>query len=394
MQKSHSKVWKQLQALESSIFGYIKNAVEDAEVAKDLCQDVFIQALQKMDELNPEVSPHNWLKTVSRNRIINYYRERQRRTYVELSESTIRTELKTENWDQTVEHAIRQLPDDQRDILMLRELEGYSYRDLADHFQRSEAAVTSLLKRARISFTRFYLLNHLPDWFRKYSDDLSVEDIGRFINAFDPPLDLLDEIEAKSQHYFESIRQTWNKIHEHLFPKIYLDRIMDFLGSDKENRVLDLGCGSGVVSTRVAITGKHVIGVDKNKGMLYELVRIRNSMGLKNLQLVRGNITGLPFKKIYVNELFLTLVLHHVSDPHLLLQKAAGYLQKDGYLILVEFDRHTNRQLADTMHDLWLGFEPRLIERWCRKEGLIPVKTEMWTAGENVNAYYYIFQKQ
>lgn len=394
MKKKHSEVWKKLHSYESLIFGYVKNAVEDAEIARDLCQDVFIQALVNMDQLDPDQNLYNWLKTVARNRIINYYRERKRRTFVELTESTIRTELETGNLRQTIEAVIKQMPEEQRDVFVLRELEGYNYKELSEHFDRSIAAVTSLLKRARVRFTRLYLLYYLPDWFRSFSADLSIEDIGRFINAFDPPLDLLQEIHRKSQKYFESIRQNWNKIRQNLFPENILDQIMQYLDPVSGKRVLDLGCGSGVVSAQSASLGKDVIGVDINKGMLEELSLVKHSLGLDRLHLIRGNITRLPLKNIQVDEIFLTLVLHHVADPQVLLQKISRLIRPEGHLIVVEYDRHRNRSFADIMHDLWMGFEPELIRQWCRKEQLTMVKSASWQAANKVNAYYLIFEKK
>ena len=43
--------------------------------------------------------------------------------------------------------AIEGLPDDQREAVQLRHLEGWSLKQLAEHFGRSEVAVAGLLKR-------------------------------------------------------------------------------------------------------------------------------------------------------------------------------------------------------------------------------------------------------
>lgn len=43
--------------------------------------------------------------------------------------------------------ALEQLPDDQREAVRLRHLEGWTLAEIADHFQRSEVAVAGLLKR-------------------------------------------------------------------------------------------------------------------------------------------------------------------------------------------------------------------------------------------------------
>lgn len=394
MNKQHWVIWKELESYESDIFGYIKNAVVDAEIARDLCQDVFIIALRKIDELDPEKDIYHWLKVVSRNRVINFFRERKRRQYVELSESTIRTEVETGDLKQTIGTVIKQMPRLQKEIFILRELEGYSYKELAQHFKRSESAVTSLLKRARLHFTRLYLLEYLPEWFRKNAHELSLEDIGRFINAFDPPLDLLKEIHKKSQAYFESIRQSWNLIRRDYFPQDIQEEIISFLGGASGRNVLDLGCGSGAVSIHCASLGKRVTGVDVNAAMLRELAEQKRSLGFNALYLVRANINRLPMYKREFDEVFINLVLHHVSDPFMVLRQVCAVLKPAGCLIVVEFDRHINRQMADAMHDLWLGFKPSVIENWCAKLDLYPVAEKSWQAAGNVRTYYRIFRKK
>ena len=53
-----------------------------------------------------------------------------------------------------IEHALRQLPDRFRELLVLRELEGFSYRELADVLDIPIGSVMSGLSRARQAFRR------------------------------------------------------------------------------------------------------------------------------------------------------------------------------------------------------------------------------------------------
>jgi len=384
---------KILEQYESEIFGYIKNSVEDAEIARDLCQDVLIQALMNIDKLDFEQGIRSWLKTVSRNRVINFYRQRKRRQFVELAEDTLKTEIGSGDTDRIIEKSLNSMTDIQREVFVLRELEGYSYKELARHFNRSESAITSLVSRSRTRFIRQYLLQFLPDWINEYGEELSLEDLGRFINGFDPPLNLLREIQNKSQLYFEDIKEKWDRIHSDLLPKTILQEIMEFLGKDDQNTVLDLGCGSGVISAQCAVLEKRVISLDMNQGMLHELKKVQRVLHQKQLQLVCANMNHLPIKNIEFNEIFLTLVLHHIPDPKNILRQAGRLLTRGGYLIIVEFERHFNKQFADTMHDLWFGFKSSLLQKWCSRENLKVVKENHWNTDEKIEVYYRVFEK-
>ena len=48
-----------------------------------------------------------------------------------------------------------------------------------------------------------------------------------------------------------------------------------------------------------------------------------------------------------------------------------------GYIICIDFLRHYEKELADTMHDLWLGFDPAVIEKHLKQNGAV-----LKTAGE------------
>jgi len=393
MASEKSERVKLIEKYESDIFGYIKNAVEDSEVAKDLCQDVLIQAYMKIDQLDVEKGILNWLKVVSRNRVINYYRQRKRRMYSELTEDTLRTEMDSGDLDHIIEQALGKMTAIQREVFIYREIKGYSYKELAQHFKRSEAAINSLVHRSKVRFIRHYLLQYLPDWINNYGEELSLEDLVRFINVFDPPVNLLKDIQNKSQQYFKLVKEKWNQIHTDLIPRDMLNEIMDFLGNNKDKKVLDLGCGSGAISTHSASLGKKVLALDMNLEMIHELVRDRQILNIKNLYPICANINRPPLRAVGFNEIFLTLVLHHISDPAEVLRQAAQLLAYGGHLIIIEFERHINRQFADMMHDLWLGFEPSLVKRWCSKLGLYTVAENFWNTKEDIQVYYIIFER-
>jgi RNA polymerase sigma factor (sigma-70 family) len=393
MTNNKSERVRQLEKYESEIFGYIKNAVEDAEVAKDLCQDVLIQAYMKIDELDFEKGILNWLKVVSRNRIINFYRQRTRRIYTELTEDTLQTEMDSGDLEHIIEQSLHEMTALQREVFILREIKGYSYKEIAKHFGRSISAINSLVHRSKVRFIRHYLLQFLPGWIKNYEEELSLEDLVRFINVFDPPINLLNEIQHKSQQYFNAVKIKWNQIHTDLIPRAKFDEVIHILGNGEGKKVLDLGCGSGIISAHNASLGKKVISIDMNLMMLDELLKVKHVFNMNNLFPICANISRPPLKRIGFDEIFLTLVLHHIADPVAVIRQAADLLAKDGCMVIIEFERHINRQFADMMHDLWLGFDSTLVERWCANFGLHVFAENTWNTKDEIQVYYRIFKK-
>jgi SAM-dependent methyltransferase len=75
-------------------------------------------------------------------------------------------------------------------------------------------------------------------------------------------------------------------------------------------RVLDVGCGTGLLATRLAGAGYDVTGVDPTEGML-EVLRARAT----EVDGVHGSGTALPFADDTFDLVLSVAVMHHIADP-------------------------------------------------------------------------------
>ena len=394
MPENIKEVWSELHSYESVIFGFIKSAVGSSDLARDLCQDVYLSALQNIDQFDQRKSLKNWLVTVARNRVINYFRERKRRQYEELEEDHL---FAVPGFDQDyppVFEAIINLPERQKRAFILREVEGYSYAELSRELKLSESAVTSLLARARENFSKNYLLNHLPDWFVKKSAYLELNDLIRFINAFESPENLLERLHRSSQVYFGSIREKWDDLRSQFFPHHILDEIFMLLGEQAGKISIDLGSGPGFISRSLALNGNKIFSVDINRRMLSVVRSMKIKFGMDQIFPVCLDLKNLSFRKLTFDQAFLALTLHHISNPEQQLLEVSRILKKHGKLVVVEFARHNQKELADKMRDLWLGFNLSTIKAWCKKAGLKELKRKTWNSDSGINVFYQIFEKQ
>lgn len=124
-----------------------------AERAEDVIQQAFLRALRAMraDERPLDLRP--WLYTIAHNAALNALRDRT------VPSDTLEEEIDgVERPEQAFEHreglrevvaAVGALPERQRDALVLRELEGRSYEEIAVKLGVSDGAVRQLLNRAR-----------------------------------------------------------------------------------------------------------------------------------------------------------------------------------------------------------------------------------------------------
>src|SRR4051812_36912480 len=123
--------------------------------AEDVLQDVFVRAFGALRRDRREVNVRAWLYRVAHNRCVDQLRRPvpPPADVFDVSRTPIADPLaeaeRREDLKRLVED-VRRLPTQQRSVLLMRELEGLPYAELADAMDVSVAAVKSLLVRARM----------------------------------------------------------------------------------------------------------------------------------------------------------------------------------------------------------------------------------------------------
>lgn len=126
-----------------------------AEAARDLVQDTFLGLWERRQETQRLRSFRGWLFTVGRNRCLTLLRQQKTRGRLIVGADAGRqTEgpsagLESEEESRLVRRALAEMPPEQREVLVLREYQELSYREIAGITGASESAVKARLFRAR-----------------------------------------------------------------------------------------------------------------------------------------------------------------------------------------------------------------------------------------------------
>ncbi|WP_322801098.1 sigma-70 family RNA polymerase sigma factor [Thermoflexus sp.] len=138
-----------------SIYNYIFYRTGDPEEAEDLTSRVFLQALQHLPRFRERGLPFAaWLFRIAHNLVANWHRDRQRHPVFPLSEngherSAERVEAALERQEEREQllKAIRRLPPDRQQLLILKFVEGLSNAEIARIMGRTEGAIRVLYHR-------------------------------------------------------------------------------------------------------------------------------------------------------------------------------------------------------------------------------------------------------
>lgn len=140
------------------IFAYLSRRINRREDAEDLSLEVFLAAYQSVREIRPsEIRP--WLFGIARRKLADHLRRKSRRPETLESETAglgsvpgneePGDEYLKREAIQMLQRIVDSLPEDQRDALLMQHLEELSIHDISLAFERSPAAINSLLQRAR-----------------------------------------------------------------------------------------------------------------------------------------------------------------------------------------------------------------------------------------------------
>lgn len=147
------------------VYDFCVRMLADREEAFDLTQEIFISIHRHMDKFRADAKLTTWVYRIARNHCLNRLKYLKRRgrgrsdEYGEANELSITEAMggagrpddavSSQKDRELVHRAIKELDEDQRALVVLRDVEGLSYEEIMDITELPEGTVKSRLHRAR-----------------------------------------------------------------------------------------------------------------------------------------------------------------------------------------------------------------------------------------------------
>ena len=146
------------------IYRHLLNLTGSREDALELSQDVFIKAWEALPAWRPDAQFHTWLYRIASNAALDLLRRRKVVPFVALDEDYDapadqpgpEAQLQGRQRLRNLDAALARLPAEQREIVLLREVEGLSYDELAAALGIDGGTVKSRLARARAALAAIF----------------------------------------------------------------------------------------------------------------------------------------------------------------------------------------------------------------------------------------------
>jgi len=155
---------------QKKVFNIAYRMLGNSEEAKDLAQEVFVSVFNSIKGLREEVKFDSWITQITLNHCRNRWKYLKRRHY--FNSDSLDDPVETEDGDvpravydpsdnpetlyekkmiqELVQRGFQKLREDQRELLVLRDLQGFSYEEMGELLGLPEGTIKSKLHRARM----------------------------------------------------------------------------------------------------------------------------------------------------------------------------------------------------------------------------------------------------
>lgn len=155
---------KIVRRYQGRLYNFVFRFVGDRETAEDIVQETFLRAFRKREEYRAIANFSTWLFTIAGNlakselrrrkrwRLFSLHRDEESDTGMELPDDAMLPDQVAESSlaDVQIQEAIASLPDNYRQVILLRDVEGMSYQEISEIVKCPVGTVKSRVNRARL----------------------------------------------------------------------------------------------------------------------------------------------------------------------------------------------------------------------------------------------------
>jgi len=150
------------------IYNLCRYMLREPRDAQDAAQDVFVKVYKALKDFRPDSSLYTWMYRIAVSTCLDYRRKSRREAFrsLPLTEDLPSDERSPHQFRESTEiaesihAALQKLPEKLRAAIVLREIEGLSYEEIAEVLHTSVGTVKSRISRAREQLRLLLKKNH------------------------------------------------------------------------------------------------------------------------------------------------------------------------------------------------------------------------------------------
>lgn len=168
LQSGNQSAYNQLiDDYQQKVFATCISFVPNKEDAEDIAQEVFIEVFNSIHKFKGDSKLSTWIYRITTNKCLEFIRKKNTKKRFAFMQSILGNEipmdktsyftefnhpgivLENKERNETLFHAINQLPEIQRVVFTLHKIDGKSYKEISEIIKKSVSSVESLMFRAK-----------------------------------------------------------------------------------------------------------------------------------------------------------------------------------------------------------------------------------------------------
>ena len=139
---------------------------------------------------------------------------------------------------------------------------------------------------------------------------------------------------------FDESAKTWDTKPSSLnIAKACVNNIKEEINLKNDAKILDYGCGTGLVAFSLSTETNEVIGMDNSNGMVEEFNKKANELNYSNIKAIKHDINDENLEENKFNLIITSMSLHHIKNANIFIEKAYEALKKDSFLCINDLDK-------------------------------------------------------
>jgi ubiquinone/menaquinone biosynthesis C-methylase UbiE len=139
---------------------------------------------------------------------------------------------------------------------------------------------------------------------------------------------------------FDEAAKTWDTKPSSLaMAKACVENINKIIKLKDDSKILDYGCGTGLVAFSLSNETNEVIGMDNSSGMVEQFNKKAKELDFSNIKAIQHNIDNEDLTQNEFDLIITSMSLHHIKNANIFIEKAYKALKNDGFLCINDLDK-------------------------------------------------------
>ncbi|MDO9183952.1 MAG: class I SAM-dependent methyltransferase [Bacteriovorax sp.] len=167
--------------------------------------------------------------------------------------------------------------------------------------------------------------------------------------------------------HFNQMANTWDTPEKIKLSASYAEKIKTYLPKQESLKILEFGCGTGLLGSNFIYEKNQLTGIDTSKGML-EIFEQKFS-NQKNVHSILLNLEEQDINENNFDLIISAMAFHHLIDPAKMILKLKKLLSPNGIIAIIDLDQEDGSFHPDpkNMGVHHFGFSEEVTNSWAIK---------------------------